>query len=644
MWQLQLLGSCRLANDAAVAALAPKAQALLGLLGCAGSAGLTREHLGAILWEDAPRERARQSLRQLLSELRRDFPLLRQGAGEQVMLDPGCVHVDLWRFETLARSTDPEQLQRACALYAGPLLQGGISVGEGFDSWLAGERIRVERLAQAALERLARALLEAARHEAAVPCLQRWLELDPGNELAHRQLMQAWADLGRRSEALAQYERCASWLRREYGTAPQAETSALRAALRATAPAADAPAVAAGGGGALTLAVLPLAVLPQEAALESLALVVAEDLGAALARHSQLAVTAQVAVKAVAVRAQGDLVRMAELLKARFLVGGGLRRTPEGTVRLTLHLIAGEEALYLWSLQENLDARPASGVLDERIAAWAAEIDLQVSVAWARRQRRPHGDDARDLVRDANSALFARGWAEDSVRAAIDFYRDAIAADPAHALARAQKAIVMALAGNMGLLPGEDARTEARAEAERALELEPRNSEVLGYAGCALADLGDPRRALPFIQRAVDTNPGNPQAWAALGATQLILGETERGIEQLRHGLRLSPDDYRRPVWHTLLSGALQRLERLDEAACAAEAACRSDPRFWPARIVRAGVELERGRRKEAIAALREAWHIRPCLGPTELRVWVRKRRFEALLALWREARPLTPP
>ena len=109
--------------------------------------------------------------------------------------------------------------------------------------------------------------------------------------------------------------------------------------------------------------------------------------------------------------------------------------------------------------------------------------------------------------------------------AALDFYRHAIEADPRHALARAQKAIVMALAGNMGLLPGEAVREEARAEAERALELERRNSEVLGYAGCALADLGDPRRAVPFIQRAVDTNPRNPQASAALGAAHLILGE-----------------------------------------------------------------------------------------------------------------------
>jgi DNA-binding SARP family transcriptional activator/Flp pilus assembly protein TadD len=640
MWRLQLLGSCRLERDGVMLMPSAKVQALLGLLGCAGTAGLAREQVVALLWEDAPPARARQSLRQLLSDLRRDSPVLQIGGSEHLLLAPDSVGVDLWQLERAAHSAELQRLEPAAALYAGPLLQGIPAIGAGFDDWLAGERARVERLARSVFEQSARVQLAASRHEAALPWLQRWLDLDPGNELAHRLVMQAWAALGRRSEALAQFDRCAEILRREYGTSPQAETSALRASLRGTAAAETPSHGRSASDGALALAVLPLAVLPQEPALETLAAVLAEDLGAALARQPELAVTAQAAVRAVALRAQGDLLRMAEMLKVRYLVVGGLRRTPEAQLRLSLHLVAGEDALYLWSLQETFDAAPASALLDERIAAWAADIDLQVSVAWARRQRRgeaSEGADARDLVRDANSTLFARGWAEDAVHAALDFYRHAIAADPKHALARAQKAIVMALAGNMGLLPGESVREEARAEAERALELEPRNSEVLGYAGCALADLGDPRRAVPFIQRAVDTNPGNPQAWAALGAAHLILGETERGIEQLRRGLRLSPDDYRRPVWYTLLTGALQRQDRLDEAAEAAEAACRADPRFWPARIVRAVVEMERGRRAEAMAALREAHRIRPRLSPPELRVWVRKRRFEALMALWGE-------
>ena len=157
MWRLQLLGPCRLECDAVSAAPSAKQQALLGLLGSAGPAGLTREHLIALLWEEAPRARARQSLRQLLSDLRRECAVVQVSGSEHVMLDQLCVSVDLWQFERAARSEDPEQLQQASSLYAGPLLQEIAVVGEDFEAWLTSERTRIERLARSALERLARA-------------------------------------------------------------------------------------------------------------------------------------------------------------------------------------------------------------------------------------------------------------------------------------------------------------------------------------------------------------------------------------------------------------------------------------------------------------------------------------------------------
>lgn len=636
---MRILGPLQLSNGAAITVLSLKAQAFLGLLATTGATGWSRERLVGVLWQDASEARARQSLRQLLSDLRREAPIVQGVGGDLLTLDPKCVHVDMWRFQVAAQSAEIALLEQAIALYDGPLLHGIGEVGEAFDIWLAGERERIERLACAAFERLTKAYTAAGRHDAAVPLLQRWLALDACNEIAHRALMQAWLDLGRRSDALAQYERCRDALRRVFGVAPQPETVNLYESIRARtyAPASNQGPQASAAG--LTVAVLPLATWPREPALEAAAQAIADDLSAALARRPGLAVVAQPAVRSAAERAQGDLLYVAETLAARYLITGGVRSTPEGRLRISLNLVSGEDALYLWSLQEELHAATATTVLDERVAAWAADVELQVSVARTRRRvDAPEDRDAWDLVRDANSTLFARGWAEESIQAALQTYRDAIAADPLHALARAQMAIVMALAHNMGLLHGDAPRKEAKSQAERALELEPRNSEVLGYAGCALADLGDPRRAEPFIQRAVDTNPANPQAWAALGATQLLLGRTERGIELLQRGLRLSPDDYRRPVWYTLLATAHQRLTQLDQAAEMAEAGCRSDVRYWPARIALAAVELERGRRAQAVEAMRDALHIRPRLDSSEVRVWVRKRHFDPLMTVWAEA------
>jgi adenylate cyclase len=189
----------------------------------------------------------------------------------------------------------------------------------------------------------------------------------------------------------------------------------------------------------------------------------------------------------------------------------------------------------------------------------------------------------------------------------------------------------------MGLIQGMALLEEARRGAELALALEPRNSEVLGYAGCALADLGDADRAEPLLERAVEENPDNPQAWAALGACRLMRSRMDSGIECLRRGLRVSPSDYRRSFWLTLLASGLLRQRHGDEAIASARAACRSDANFYPARIVLAAALLRAGQAFDAGKALRDARRIRPQMQLDELRMWVGGRGQRELTALWRD-------
>lgn len=78
--------------------------------------------------------------------------------------------------------------------------------------------------------------------------------------------------------------------------------------------------------------------------------------------------------------------------------------------------------------------------------------------------------------------------------------------------------------------------------AETALALDSQDSDVPGYAGCAFADMGVFQRGIGLLQRALELDPSNAQAHAALGAALLRLGK-EEGIEEMRHGLRISPRD-----------------------------------------------------------------------------------------------------
>jgi adenylate cyclase len=356
-----------------------------------------------------------------------------------------------------------------------------------------------------------------------------------------------------------------------------------------------------------SISILPFTNHARTPELDTLAKCMAEDLADQLARVPGFQVVAQPAVATP---------------RARYVISGSVRQHEPACVRVAIQIIDGESAQYVWTMQQDLAAPRATRDVDDFVAGTAAKIEQQLTLVEAKESHKQTGHDAWGKVRQANSALFSAGWSEEAVDASVRLFREAIALDPQLALARAQKALIIALASQWGLLRGDDLREEARADAEKALEMEPTKSEVLGYAGCALADLGNTERALPLLERAIEENPNNAQAWAALGATQLLSRQYEPAVESLRRGLRISPTDYRRSVWLTALARALIRIGKLDEALAAAQDACRADAKFYPAQILLAVVLTKLGKEPEAVKALTEARRIRPQLAIGEIRLW----------------------
>jgi DNA-binding SARP family transcriptional activator len=618
--QIRLLGRFQVVGPSGrkITLAARKGQLLLAVLAAHAPDPVRRERLTGLLWGDLPEERARHSLRQLLSTMRKQLPVLR--GNEEISLDLQACSVDAVELRQLAARQERDALERAVARYEGPLLDGL----DGGD-WLLGERKRLADAAAGAMAELAAIHAAANEHAAAAGVLQRWIELDPCAEEAHRLRMRALDAMGERSAALQQYQRCVDALRRDLGTAPSAETTALYLSMR---DAGIAPVAQSQDVHALpSVAVFPFTTLTRDASLGELSVALGEDLGSHLARLPGFEILAERAVASAAQEAGADIRRVARALSARYLVTGSLRRLEDGALRIAVQLLEGQTAQYLWTELTDLPPRPRQGEMDEFAAAIAAKLEQRLTLAAAKGSDRP--TQAWDAVRRGSSVLFSRGWSQEAVVEAIDLYRQAVSLDPALALARAQKALIIALASRWGLIGGTELYQEARQDAERALAMEPNKSDVLGYAGCAIADLGDPRRAIPILERAVQENAGNAQAWAALGATQLLLRQVEEGVESLRRGLRISPTDYRRSVWQTALAGGLARLKRHDEAVEVAQAACRSDVNFAPARIVLAGALMKLGRESEAGRALAEARRLRPRLSVAEVRLWVGNRSLD---------------
>ena len=181
-------------------------------------------------------------------------------------------------------------------------------------------------------------------------------------------------------------------------------------------------------------------------------------------------------------------------------------------------------------------------------------------------------------------------------------------------------------------------RKEAREAAERAIALDPESSDVLGRAGCAIADLGEEERGCELLERAIENDPSNAQARVALGAAQARLKRFDVGIENMRTAMRISPRDVSLGFWGMMLARALLAAHRTEEALAEAKAASRRDGRLHGARVAQAVALMRLGRQEEARAALAEAQRIHPGLTTTEIAKFFDEEAVSDLKPIWTAA------
>ena len=205
-----------------------KSQSLLAYLATRWPEQHARERLMAMFWGDRPERKARRSLSTALWHIRRCIPCENciVGDGLAVGFDfPGEVWLDTERFEMLAGRAGIKSLQAAADLYGGDFMDGF------YDDWIIDKRYRLEGVLFEALAQLMDAYEVAGNHMAALQTAQRLLQMDSLREDAHRAAMRAYCRLGRRHNALTQYERCRAAMREDLDAEPMAETSELQQAI-----------------------------------------------------------------------------------------------------------------------------------------------------------------------------------------------------------------------------------------------------------------------------------------------------------------------------------------------------------------------------------------------------------------------------
>jgi TolB-like protein len=385
-----------------------------------------------------------------------------------------------------------------------------------------------------------------------------------------------------------------------------------------------------------SIAVLRFDNLSEDRALELIANGLTEDIIALLARVPGFFVIARASSFAYA-HQSADTRRVGAELGVRYVVTGSARSSSD-RVRVTAQLVEAESGSQLWAGRYDVDRGDTLDLQDEIARRIMVELEPALTKADLSivRRRRIENVDAWSHFRRASGAVALYGWSEESVTEAIPQLRAALAIDPDFALARAYLALVNAFGATLSLVPDIAGATGiARAEAEHAVRTDPNASDVLGYAGCAFADIGEHERGVELLRRAVELDPSNAQAHVALGASLVRSGRFNEGVSSLQLGMRSSPKDFRLTFWGMILAFALGRAGRFEEALAEASSAARRDGRLYTARIVKAWVLTKLGRKAEAEGAMAEARRIRPTLSLEEVRRFFGQRTAQDLERLW---------
>lgn len=208
---------------------------------------LHREQVQELLWPSSTLEQAANSFGKTLYLLRRVLePDLAAGkASAYICLDqdtlylaPDTMYIDADHFEAMAKNIQAmmhsvqtakhdmretlEVLDRSLALYGGDFLPDDL-----YEDWTQRRRDRLRYTHSRLLQHAVTIALTLGQGQRACEYLRTLLEQNSADEQTHRQLMLVYARMGRRSDALNQYQLLRAALREELHANPLPETQEL---------------------------------------------------------------------------------------------------------------------------------------------------------------------------------------------------------------------------------------------------------------------------------------------------------------------------------------------------------------------------------------------------------------------------------
>ncbi|MDB4908006.1 MAG: serine/threonine protein kinase [Gemmatimonadetes bacterium] len=346
---------------------------------------------------------------------------------------------------------------------------------------------------------------------------------------------------------------------------------------------------------ASSIAVLPFANLSADKENEYFSDGLAEDILNLLARTDGLKVIARTSSFAFRGREQ-DITTIAAALRVRHVLEGSVRRSGN-RIRVTAQLVQASDGAQLWSERFDGDMTDVFAIQDEIGQAIADALRVRL----APRQQAVSVEAWEHWLKGVH---YRARNTPDSVDRAKEQFDRALAIDPSYAQAYSGLALCHYVLALMGVRPLEEMKLLARQAAEKALAIDPNDSDshmVLAVmAGVFDFDWTTASRS---FQKALAGEHVSPRARFTHAVYFLVpAGRTAEAVEQSQMALRMDPLS---PLFHFGVVWCLHAAGRHREALEAAREASIVDAGSHLVLFATAFAQLASGATHDAVASFR---------------------------------------
>jgi transcriptional activator of cad operon len=292
-----------------------------------------------------------------------------------------------------------------------------------------------------------------------------------------------------------------------------------------------------------------------------------------------------------------DVRTIGKELGTSHVLEGSLRRSGNA-LRVTAQLVSTRDGYHVWSATFDRPMDDVVQVQEEIARSVADNLEIRLTEPTSRRLAARRGGSPRSyeiyLLARYHQHLLTR----DSNNRAIELYRQVLAVDPKFALAYAGLASAYMNQPYLGGLSVKEVADDVEPLIAVGMRLNPELPDLYTARGALRSDQGRYGEALQDLRRAIDLNPNDGEALAALGYLFITNAQPRDALSSYSAAEILDPLDFN---LHARRCIALTDMARYDEAELACMHARALAPNASWAYVASSWLEWARGRIDEAL-------------------------------------------